>query len=957
MLKRRAAMEEPICWPKAADAQAAERLIAAFAKLGAAQKRFTKTPQGAALLAALGGNAPFLADAAQSESVTLLDAVAQGPDQVFEAVLDGLRQLPPPATGQSLMRCLRQAKCRAALTIAIADIGGLWGLREVTAALSALAEAALGAAIAFLLRELHARKLIKLPNPAHPEVDCGFVALAMGKLGARELNYSSDIDLVLLYDPENPVYPAEAQPIMARLARELVSLLSHRDEHGYVFRVDLRLRPNPGATPAVVSLPAALSYYESQGRTWERAAFSKARPVAGDLALGKKFLLAIRPFIWRRHLDFAAIAEINDMKWQIDLQQHPGARERRSKPRLPGHDVKLGRGGIREIEFIVQTLSLVWGGQDTGLRIPATLDALPALVKARHLPAAAGRALGADYEKLRRVEHRLQMVADRQTHTLPDSEAGLRNFAIFLNERDFLKTFPKLLERVHAHFAAFFDAGQPPQADLNPGTTGHPPEGFYTRLKAMGFNDVQHVAERLRAWANGEVPALRSERAQGLLEALRPALLAALARQAEPDRAFIRFDTLISRQRAGIQLLSLFQHNTALLYRLAAVLGAAPAMAEHLAQDAQALEALLNPSASFAAPKPILLRHLREAQDLEEVVNITRRFVRREEFHLSVATLEQRIDADAAGRLRSNLAAAAIAALLPRVIRQHEKRYGRIKGMKFGVMALGKAGGQEMLAGSDLDLMLIYDHAPADSAPTQYFVRLAHALTGAMTARGPEGPMYKIDMRLRPSGNAGPVAVSLASFRCYHAAESWTWERLALTRASVLAGTPGFASILQTEICAALSRPQPAAAIRGDTAVMLAKVNTEIAPAGPWDVKYRKGGMMEVTFIAEALQLIHGQTNPALFRANTAEALRGLQRAGHLSKEDGDILLAADFLWRTIQGIDRITGLRDQVAEPPLAMLAPLLRATRMQDLTELRAAMAQASDDVHDCFKRLIAT
>ena len=943
---------QPAGWPRPADEPAARRLTAAFAALGAAQKRFAGSAEGSALLAALGGNAPYLADLALAESASLMAVAAQGPDKVFGGVLAELQGLPLTSARHKMARALRLAKRRAALTIAVADIGGIWDLAAVTQALSALADGALGAVTAYLLRELHDQGTIRLPDPAQPAQDCGFVALAMGKLGARELNYSSDIDLVLLYDPENPVYPEQAQPAMARLARDLVALLSNRDEYGYVFRVDLRLRPNPAATPAVVSLPAALSYYESQGRTWERAAFSKARPIAGDFALGRKFLSAIRPFIWRRHLDFAAIADIHDMKRQIDIRQRPAPQ---GSAHLLGHDVKLGRGGIREIEFIVQTLSLVWGGQDSELRIPETLQALPALAKARHLPMAAARELAASYEKLRKVEHRLQMVADRQTHALPTTETGLREFIIFLDEPDFLETFPRLLERVHAHFSDFFDSGPVVEDDANPGVLGRAPEGFSTRLKAMGFSDVQHIADRLRAWADGDVPALRSERARLLLESLRPVLLAALARQPEPDRAFLRFDTLISRQRAGIQLLSLFQRNPALLDRLAAVLGAAPAMAEHLAQDAQALEALLIPVARFAAPKPNLARQLREARDLEEAVAITRRFVRREEFHLSVATLEGRLDADAAGRLRANLAAAAIAALLPRIIAQHEKRYGRIRGMKFGVLALGKAGSKEMLAGSDLDLMLIYDHAPMETAQTPYFVRLAHALTGAITAQGPEGPMYRVDMRLRPSGNQGPVAVSLASFRHYHATESWTWERLALTRASVLASTAGFATILEEEVRIALSRPQDAASIRADTAAMLAKVNTEINQSGPWDVKYRKGGMMELAFIAEALQLIHGPADPSLFRANTAEAIRALRHAGHLSEQDGAMLLAADFLWRTIQGIDRITGLRDQVSAPPPAMLAPLLRATGAGDLEDLLGRMARAGDDVHDCFTRLI--
>ena len=939
-------------WPLPADPAASQRLTERFIGLGGAEQHFANTPDGAALLAALGGNAPYLADLALLEPATLMATITKSPQASFEAAMDELRRLPLRTSRSMLMRALRLAKRRAALTIAVADIGGLWDLTEVTAALSSLAASVLSVAINFLLRELHDTKIINLPAPAQPGQNCGFVALALGKLGAGELNYSSDIDLVLLFDPENPVYPAQAQPIMARLARDLLTLLSDRDENGYVFRVDLRLRPNPAATPAVISLPAALSYYESQGRTWERAAFSKARPIAGDLSLGARFLAAIRPFIWRKHLDFAAIADIRGMKRQIDIR---GDAACPAGPKsLLGHDVKLGRGGIREIEFIVQTLSLVWGGQEPDLRVPETLKALPALARMRHLPAPAAKELAAAYQTLRKVEHRLQMVADRQTHALPSTEAALRDFIVFLGEPDFLKTFPKLLERVQGHFADFFDAGDD-ATPIDPGTAGKAPEAFVSKLKALGFTDVQHVAERLRAWANGDVAALRSERARELLESLRPALLAALARQAEPDRAFIHFDTLISRQRAGIQLLSLFQHNPALLGRLTAVLGAAPALAEHLAQDAQALEALLAPAARFAAPKPILRRLLKDAPDLEEAVAITRRFVRREDFHLSVATLEARLDADAAGRLRSNLAAAAIGLLLPRIVAQHEARYGRIKGMKFGVVALGKAGSSEMLAGSDLDLMLIYDHAPLETAPTQYFVRLAHALTGALTAQGPEGPIYKVDMRLRPSGNQGPVAVSLAAFRRYHAAESWVWERLALTRARVLAATPGFQPILADEILVALTREQDAATIRAETLAMLTKLNAEIAPAGPWDVKYRKGGMIELAFVAEALQLIHGPAQPDLLRANTSEALRALQKAGHLSKSDASVLQAADFLWRTIQGIDRITGLREQDINPPPTMLAPLLRATGTGSLADLRATMAQAEDDVHDCFARHI--
>jgi glutamate-ammonia-ligase adenylyltransferase len=858
-----------------------------------------------------------------------------------------LRKIPLKAKRDDLGRQLRQSKAQCALAIAFADIGGAWSLQNITGALSELAAASLQAAIRHLLFSLHAARAITLPNPADPEQQSGFVALALGKLGAGELNYSSDIDLVLLYDSESPVYPEAAQPIMARLARDLVSLLSARDEHGYVFRIDLRLRPDPGATPPVVSLLTALTYYEAHGRTWERAAFSKARPIAGDLALGDSFLAAIKPFIWRRHLDFAAIADIHGMKRQIDAgQNHDG---------LLGHDVKLGRGGIREIEFIVQTLSLVWGGQDVSLRIPQTLRALPALARTGHLPDAAARDLATAYATLRKVEHRLQMVADRQTHELPATDEGLDRFAIFLGDENFRKTFSKLLAKVHRHFLAFFDAEHLAAPEFDPGAAGRAPEHFAASVGKLGFRDVQHIAERLRAWSAGTIPALRSERARELLDQLLPQLLAALGRQQEPDRAFQNFDTLISRQRAGVQLLSLFARNPALLDRLAAVLGAAPALAEHLAQDAQALEALLSPIARFTSPKPVLKRLLKEAADLEDAIAITRRFVRREEFHLSVATLEGRLDADQAGRLRSNLAETALAALLPRVLETHIQKSGKIHGARFGVIAMGKAGGAEMLAGSDLDLMLVYDYAPADVAPTPYFVRLSHAFTGALTARGPEGPIYQVDMRLRPSGNQGPVAVSLASFRRYHAEESWTWERMALTRARVLAATPNFAPVLSAEILTALTRPAPAPDILDDTAAMLKRVNAEFPAAGPWDVKYCIGGMIELAFIAEALLLIHGPAHPDLFCFNTAAAIRALAQEGYLEEPDALLLLKADFLWRTVQGLTRITGMREKDEDPPEALIAPLLRATGAIDLPELRATIAHAQDSVRTCFRRYI--
>jgi [glutamine synthetase] adenylyltransferase / [glutamine synthetase]-adenylyl-L-tyrosine phosphorylase len=934
-------------FPPAADAAAAARLIGDFAALGPAERKFAATTEGAALLTALGGNAPYLADLALRDSAALLACMQTGPEAHAALLLQKLRELPAATPRARLGSALRQIKRRMALALAIADIGGVWPLERITGALSELAESSLRAAVRHLLLELHESGQITLPYPDEPERGSGFVALGLGKLGAWELNYSSDIDLVLLYDPENAVYGPEAAGQMARLARDLTTLLSARDEQGYVFRVDLRLRPDPSATPPVVALTTALTYYESHGRTWERAAFSKARPVAGDIALGEQFLSAIRPFIWRKYLDFAAIHDIREMKRQIDA--HNGTQG------LLGADVKRGAGGIREIEFIVQTLGLVWGGQDPALRIPATLTALPALVRARHITERAARELAADYRELRRVEHRLQMVSDRQTHALPATEGGLDAFMVFLGAPQFRKTFPALLARVHRHFRSFFDTAGDGQTTIDPGRDGAPPDGFTAHLHRLGFRDERHIAERLRDWTSGRMPALRTPRARELLDGLLAHLLDALAAQPDPDKAFGHFDTLLGQQRAGVQLLSLFQRNPALLRRLAAVLGAAPALAEHLAQDPYALEVLLSPTARFAAPKPVLKRQLAEAADLEQATAITRLFVRREEFHLSVATLEGRMNADESGRLRTALAESALSLLLPLVIAAHKQRHGQVRGARFAVVALGKAGAGEMLAGSDLDLMMIYDHAQAAIAPTPWFVRLSHAFTGALTARGKEGPLYHIDMRLRPSGNHGPVAVSLAAFRHYHAHESWTWERLALTRARVLAATPGFAPVVRAAIRDALCRPEAAPKIFADTAAMHDRLAEELPPRGLWDVKTMAGGMMEVMFIAQALQLLHGRAEPGLFQPNTKAAIMALGEAGWLSADETSLLAGADFLWRSIQGINRITGLSDRAEDPPPAMLAPLLRATDSIDLSQLRAIMAETAQAVREVFERII--
>jgi glutamate-ammonia-ligase adenylyltransferase len=974
----------PVNWPSPHDAGAAERLTERFAELGRAEARLAARPPVAALLRSLGGNSPYLADLAVREAVSLRSIVSIGPDAVVTAALQELAAIAPQTRRDRVAAALRRAKRVVALATAIADIGGIWPLERVTAALSDLAEVTLGLAMAHLLRAAHDAGELRLPDPEDPTRGGGFTVLGMGKLGARELNYSSDVDLVLLYDPAAPIYTERSEDhamggFTSRIARGLVSLMEARDGDGYVFRTDLRLRPDPAVTPPAVALPAAIAYYEGMGQNWERAAMIKARPVAGDLALGAGFLEAIRPFVWRRGLDFAAVADIHAMKRRID-EHRGGALAAVPDPvaRIAGHNVKLGEGGIREIEFLAQTLQLVWGGRDPGLRVPTTLGALRLLSRAGHVPRRAASELASAYRYLRRVEHRLQMVADRQVHELPQRPAELARFATFMGYPDaaaFATELLRHLGQVRARYAEVFELV--PEL-LEPGASGleldfsgvdAPPAATDAALRALGFGHPQRIVAAVRGWQAGHVRALRSARARDLLAQMLPRILAALARQPQLDTVFNRFDAFLARQPAGVQLLSLFQRNPGLLDRIAAVLGAAPSLADHLANHPAAFDGLLSPEED-PDPARLLRVRLKDARLLEDAIEIIRRTVREEDFTVSVATMEGRLDADAAGLRRTAIADAALSALLPAVLADFSSRFGRVRGGSIAVVAMGKAGGREMMAGSDLDLMLIYDHPEAvtesrgvRNMPTsQWFVRAAHAYVAAVTAPGVDGQLYEVDMRLRPSGNKGPVAVSLPSFRRYHAESAWTWERMALTRARVVAGPPALRASIEAAIAVALAAAGEPGRIRGDAASMRARMTRDLPPDGPWDVKLRAGGQIEVEFIAQVLQLIHAREAPELCSPTTRIALTRLAKAGLLPADDAALLIRADYVWRTVQGMLRITvgrgargDLPDASARALLLAVAAALDQTGPVDLAGLRATLDDLAQQVRAAFVRYV--
>ena len=1000
--------------PRPFSATEAALLAERFAERGAAERAFGASEAGTALLAALGGHSPYLSDLAVRESAMLLRLAERGPDDAFAMALDPLSRADIEAPSPAVAALLRQVKRQGALIAAVADIQGVWPLDRVTGALSDLADGTIDFACAHLLRGAQARGELRRTGGGRADPrgigrGSGLVVLGMGKLGGRELNYSSDVDLMVLYEPDTAAYHADrAGALYVRIARDLVKLLEERTADGYVFRTDLRLRPDPAATPLAVSIPAAITYYESLGQNWERAAMIKARPVAADRAAGEAFLREIRPFVWRRHLDFAAIADIHSIKRQIHT--HKATRGAHATVQLAGHDVKLGRGGIREIEFTVQVLQLIWGGRDPQLRDPTTLGALAALVGTDRLDRRAAADLADAYVFLRGVEHRLQMVADRQTHRLPEDEEGLARIASFLGYDSagaFAATFTAHLTRVEGHYARLFETAPSLAGEESGGSlvfTGveDDPETI-TTLSGMGYLNPKGVAAMVRGWHHGHARAMRSERARALMTELMPALLGAFARQAQPDQALARFDALLARLSAGVQMLSLLHRNPALLGRLAGLLGAAPPLADHLARHPATLEGLLSGNERGGPPAIAALPALlHEAHHIEEALEAARRLVTQSKFETDAATFEGTLDLNQSGLRRSALADAAIAALLPHVASEFAARHGKVAGGALAVVALGKLGGREMLPDSDLDLILVYDHdADADvskgrvarsaravlarsaraelarsaravlappAAPSirplpasQYFIRLAHLVVAAITAPGSEGKLYEVDMRLRPSGSKGPVAVSLSAFRRYHAEDAWTWERMAMTRARVVAGPPALTRRLTQAIRAALIRAANPKTVLTDAATMRARLARDLPPEGPWDAKLRPGGLVEVEFIAQALQLVHAPRQPDVLATTTRDALAALARAGALTAAEAEHLIAADLLWRTVTGLLRLTVGRwhgDTLPEPAAEALLGALRPFSPEplvDLAALRTQMDRAAAEVRRIFEARI--
>lgn len=789
-------------------------------------------------LARARANAPFLAGALER----LPDVAALLAAGDAEAALVAARAL---RQDEDLARGLRRERLGHALVLAIGDLAGAFPLARVTAELSALADRALDAA----MREAVARRV--------EEADAtGFIALALGKHGAGELNYSSDIDPILLYDPATLPRRTRDEPGEAaqRYAREVVRLLADTTADGYVFRIDLRLRPASEVSPLALSVNAALSHYETSALAWERAAFIRARACAGDVAAGEAFLDAIRPFVWRRSLDFGAIEEIGRLTARI--------RETYTGPLAPqpGFNLKQGRGGIREVEFFAQTHQLIHGGRDPSLRVRGVRETLDALAAAGLIEGEDAEVLGLSYERLRTVEHRLQMVEDQQTHTLPGGDAldrvarldGLADGAALLAD----------LARVTEAVATRFDRliateGNPAQVAAMP---------LSERLAQLGYADPEALSTRIASWGDGNLRALRSASARAAFEALQPRLLAAIAEAPEPDAALLRWERLLENASSAINLFRLLEARPALLDQLVHILALAPPLADALALRPALLDTLIDRSA-LDLPGSVAELHAKMARTerddgYEQRLDRIRVVTGEARFAMGVQLIEAAHDPLAIARGLSRCAEAALQVALDAASEEFAREHGRIAGGELVVLGLGRLGGGLLTHASDLDIIYLFTgshEAESDGrrplGATLYFNRLAQRVGAALSVATAEGALYEVDTRLRPQGAQGPLAVNVESFARYQREDAWTWEHMALTRARVLAGSDPARIAIEREIDAVLERPRDPEMLRVDVLKMRGDMAANKPPRGPLDAKLLRGGLVDLEFLVHYLQL------------------------------------------------------------------------------------------------------
>ncbi|SCX96150.1 bifunctional [glutamine synthetase] adenylyltransferase/[glutamine synthetase]-adenylyl-L-tyrosine phosphorylase [Microvirga guangxiensis] len=927
------------------------------------------------LLLALADYSPFLWQLVVTDPPRTARLALEEPEAVHSSIIENQAHLfrrvrAGEITRDDAVAAFRRNRNSHALLVALADIGGLWGAEEVTQALSDFADASVSGGLNLILTEMADLGRIKLQNPDAPGEGSGMTVLALGKHGAGELNYSSDIDLVIFFDPETSALKegAEATTIYTRIAQQLSRLLQERTADGYVHRVDYRLRPDPGSTPTAMSLSSAYVYYETLGQNWERAAFIKARPVAGDLTLGENFLKELRPFIWRKYFDFASIADVHAMKRQIHaVRGH-------DQIAVAGHDIKLGRGGIREVEFFVQTQQLVFGGRRPALRGRRTLDMLVELHNEGWITDQARDELSHAYRFLRAIEHRLQMVADEQTQRLPSDEDELKRFAKFCGYPD-LKAFSRALtdqaKIVQGHYALLFEEG--PELASDAGSlvftgTSDDPETLAT-LQRMGFREPEKAAETVRGWHFGRRAAITSQRAREVLTELTPALLSALGGTADPDGALAALDSAFGRMPAAVELLTILQSHEKLRLRFADLLGTAPRLANTVAQSPHVLDVLIDPAFGIplvdeAAIEEQVRQIIGTPGNYEDFLDRTRDAARQMRFITGARLLSDIISPSQAGAAYAAIAAAIVRASFERVRKEFEAEHGVVPEAQVAILGLGRLGTKELTAGSDLDLVVLYDFdeeqrestGPRALDAVVYHTRLTQRLVAALTVPTRRGLLYEVDLRLRPQGGKGPVASQFKGFVAYQQSEAELWEHMALTRSRVLSADPGFAERVQAAIDVIVQAERDPRHVVSEVRSMRALIAQEKGEDDAWDLKLAKGGLTDLDFIAQALVLAHSSQHPSLAGLAPEETFQEACKAGLISQEDARELVEAHRQFNAIFQWQRLTieGAFNPDHVPP-AIFKRLATVAGLPDAKVLLTHLNATRQHVREIYERVL--
>jgi len=907
---------------------------------------------------------PYLKSCGFKEVPFLLEVISSGFEQASNNILADTDQLGLAGQGDdAFMSVIRKQKRRMALLCGLADLGGCWSCERVTNTLSIFAEKSLRACFNQLLLSEHKKGKLTLPNPNDPQQESGLILLGMGKLGAGELNYSSDIDLILLFDPSAGIelQSDDATTYWMRLARRLIQFMQERTADGYVFRMDLRLRPDPSATPLAIPVEAALSYYETQGQNWERAAMIKAKPVAGDMVASAQFMNEIAPFIWRKYLDFAAIDDIRSIKRQIH------AYKGHSHISVLCHNIKLGRGGIREIEFFAQTQQLIAGGRNPELRTNKTIEALGLLAEKGWIKNETSEELKQAYWFLRKLEHRLQMISDQQTHTLPETDKELVIVAAMFGECD-VKSFKQRIElnlkTVEAHYAVLFESSD----DLGSETgnlvfTGDADDpNTVQTLETLGYKEPGEVIKIVKSWHAARMPATRNEKARELLTELMPSLLQAFGRAGEPDAALSKFDRFLNGLPAGIQFFSILKSNPNIGALLVSILDSAPRLADMIARKPHVFDAFLEPHFEAtlqdkAKLRDILMPVLAQATNYEIALDDARRFFQQSQFLIGAHIFTGLLSPINARACFTILAEVMIEVMLNVTHTEFAKRHGVVPNTEICILAMGRLGSEELSATSDLDLIFLYrdnedqySDGEKQLASSQYYIRLIQRFITSMSSPTAEGVIFELDFRLRPSGNSGPIATHVNHFVKYQSEEAWVWEAQALTRARPVAGDQslcGEVSALRSEL---IEKAIAGKDFKKEIRNMRFAIEKEKGTADVWDVKNTTGGLIDIEFIAQYIVLKNG--------AKDTMNTRDVFTAYPSSLESGivdELQMAYDLFtnFNILQGI--CIGKTTDIQAAPEGFHTLICSQFDLPDLATLEAHLKQTQTRVREIFNLIL--